>query len=50
LAINDANHFFDNKKEELSEAIKSYVRPRIKVEQVVRKPRRDRRRTNIEAA
>lgn len=50
FAINGANHFFDNKKEELSEAIKSYVRPRIKVEQVVRKPRRDRRRRNIEAA
>lgn len=42
--INGADHFYKNKEAELKSAIDSYIKPRVKLEPLPRKIKRDRRR------
>lgn len=42
--INGADHFYKGKESNLKEAINSYIKPRIKLEPMPRKIKRDRRR------
>lgn len=48
--ISGADHFFKDKLDLLSESIEDYIRPRISMEPMPRKLKRDRRRRQPEAA
>jgi len=49
-SISGADHFFKNKLEHLNKAIEEYIKPRISMEPIPRKLKRDRRRRQAEAA
>jgi uncharacterized protein len=48
--ISDADHFFKNKLDQLNNGIQDYILPRITMQPIPRKLKRDRRRRQAEAA